>query len=243
MKRIGINGFSCEISVFLRARPMRFFLLINHSSRSAISAISSSSWIAAFIVICVSGSAMAHGGRLNREGCHNDNARGSYHCHRKANRSPQKQLAPSQNKSSDTLNEEKRGYIPYSRELYAYESYLSKTSIGFYTGKNCTTNIDHVVSLKDAHESGAFAWEPKTKGAFANDKFNHVPACSRINSSKGSSAPRDFLRKSADGKGMEYEIRSFCGYVGIYYQVKKKYDLSFRNNDPRTFNLCGITLK
>ena len=208
-----------------------------------MSVISSSSWIAIFIGICVSGSAMAHGGRLNSEGCHNDNAIGSYHCHRKENSSPQKRLAPLPNKSDSMPTGEKRGYIAYSRELYAYESYPSETSIGFYTGKNCATNIDHVVSLKDAHESGAFAWEPKIKAAFANDKFNHVPACSRINSSKGSSAPRDFLRKSADGRGMEYEIRNFCGYVGIYYRIKKKYDLSFRNNDPGTFNLCGLTLK
>ena len=30
------------------------------------------------------------------------------------------------------------------------------------------------------------------KKEFANDKENHVPACHRINSSKGSATPKDF---------------------------------------------------
>ena len=30
-----------------------------------------------------------------------------------------------------------------------------KSNIGFYTGKYCKTNIDHVVYLRDAYESGA----------------------------------------------------------------------------------------
>ena len=51
------------------------FLQNNYFLRSTMSVISSSSWIVIFIGICVSGSAMARGGRLNSEGCHNDNAR------------------------------------------------------------------------------------------------------------------------------------------------------------------------
>jgi hypothetical protein len=30
----------------------------------------------------VSSGALAHGGRLDRNGCHNDRKRGGYHCHR-----------------------------------------------------------------------------------------------------------------------------------------------------------------
>ena len=47
--------------------------------------------------------------------------------------------------------------IAYDRDLYGYESYPTHTKSGFYTGRSCDTNIDHVVSLKDAHESGAEA--------------------------------------------------------------------------------------
>ena len=36
----------------------------------------------------------------------------------------------------------------------------------------CDTNIDHVVSLKDAHDSGAEFWNNSLKVQFANDKDN-----------------------------------------------------------------------
>ena len=67
---------------------------------------------------------------------------------------------------------------------------------------------------------------------FANDKLNHVLSCSRVNSSKVSATPFHFFRRSNDGKGLEYDIKPRCTYVGIYYQVKRQYALSFYNNDP-----------
>ena len=71
------------------------------------------------------------------------------------------------------------------------------------------------------HYYGASYWDNNLKQKFANDKLNHVPSCSRVNSSKGASVPKDFLRKSRDGRGLEYEIKPFCTYLDIYYQVKK----------------------
>ena len=38
----------------------------------------------------------------------------------------------------------------YNRNSFHFHSYPTKTDIGFYTKKHCKTNIDHVVSLKDA---------------------------------------------------------------------------------------------
>jgi hypothetical protein len=130
----------------------------------------------------------------------------------------------------------------YDRKDFNYRSYKPNTSIGFYTNKTCDLiNIDHIVSLKDAYESGAASWGDSKKESFANDTFNHVPSCGRVNSSKGSEGPRDFLRRSRDGRGLEYEIVRFCEYVQKYYAVKVKYGLSFRNNEPRPFKTCGIT--
>ena len=97
--------------------------------------------------------------------------------------------------------------------------------------------------MKDAFDSGAFNWTLEKKKEFANDKENHVPACYKINSSKGSATPKDFLRRSNDKKGLEYEIINFCNYVNIYFKIKKKYNLSFRNNDTDLFNKCSIKLK
>ena len=71
-------------------------------------------------------------------------------------------------------------------------------------------------------------------------RSNHVPSCGRVNSSKGSAGPKDFLRRSNDGKGLEYEIVRFCEYVQRYYAVKVEYGLSFEGNDSATFEQCGV---
>ena len=131
----------------------------------------------------------------------------------------------------------------YDRKDFNYHSYKPNTSIGFYTNKTCDfINIDHIVSLKDAYESGAASWGASRKKAFANDTSNHVPSCGRVNSSKGSEGPSDFLRRSRDGKGLEYEIVRFCEYMQKYYAVKVKYGLSLQGNSKSTFATCDISL-
>ena len=69
-----------------------------------------------------------------------------------------------------------------------------------------------------------------------------MPSCGRVNSSKGSEGPSDFLRRSRDGRGLEYEIVRFCEYVQRYYAVKVKYRLSLVFNDKQVFNGCGLKL-
>ena len=131
----------------------------------------------------------------------------------------------------------------YERKDFNYRSYKPNTSIGFYTNKTCDfINIDHIVSLKDAYESGASSWGASKKKTFANDRSNHVPSCGRVNSSKGSEGPSDFLRRSRDGRGLEYEIVRFCEYVQRYYAVKVKYGLSLVSNDKKVFSGCEASL-
>jgi hypothetical protein len=102
-------------------------------------------------------------------------------------------------------------------------------------------NIDHIVRLKDAYESGASSWSASKKKAFANDRSKHVPSCGRVNSSKGSEGPSDFLRRSDDVRDLEYQVVRFCEYVQKYYAVKVKYGLSFEGNERRPFEGCGLT--
>jgi hypothetical protein len=131
----------------------------------------------------------------------------------------------------------------YNRAQFYFQSYKPETPIGFYTNQTCSTiNIDHIVSLKDAHDSGASSWSTYKKRTFANDKANHVPSCGRVNSSKGSTGPKDFLRRSNDGKGLEYTIIRFCDYVERYHRVKVKYGLSFTANSTNTFASCGVAI-
>ena len=80
------------------------------------------------------------------------------------------------------------------------------------------------------------------KKKFANDKSNHVAACIKINSSKGSATPKHFLRRSNDGKGLDYKIISFCKYLEVYYKTKITYRLSFKNNDPNLFTKCNLKI-
>ena len=128
----------------------------------------------------------------------------------------------------------------YDRQDFNYRSYKPNTAIGFYTGKTCDfINIDHVVSLKDAYESGAANWSASKKEAFANDRRNHVPSCGRVNSSKGSAAPKDFLRRSRDGKGLDYQIVSWCEYVSRYWAIKSAYQLSTSTNEMALLDSCG----
>ena len=110
----------------------------------------------------------------------------------------------------------------YNRSDFNYHSYKPNTSIGFYTNHS---------------------WSAYKKRIFANDKANHVPSCGRVNSSKGSAGPKDFLRRSNDGKGLEYEIVRFCEYVQRYYTVKVEYGLSFEGNDSATFESCATAIQ
>ena len=130
----------------------------------------------------------------------------------------------------------------YERSSFGYDPYKINSKIGFYTEKYCKINIDHVVSLKDAFDSGAYKWSTNKKKKFSNDRSNHVSSCYKINSSKGSATPKHFLRRSDDGKGLEYKIISFCKYITIYYATKLKYNLSFKNNDPNLFARCGLKI-
>ncbi|MDC3024032.1 hypothetical protein OA264_00975 [Alphaproteobacteria bacterium] len=131
----------------------------------------------------------------------------------------------------------------YKRSDFGYIPYFNNSKKGFYTEQLCKTNIDHVVSLKDAFESGANTWDFEKKKKFSNDKSNHVPACYRVNSSKGSATPKDFLRRSSDKRGLDYKITSFCKYLEIYFRVKMKYNLSFKNNDSNLFLKCNLNIK
>ncbi|XXK44756.1 DUF1524 domain-containing protein [Porticoccaceae bacterium nBUS_17] len=112
----------------------------------------------------------------------------------------------------------------YDRKDFSYRSYKPNTSVGFYTGKTCDfINIDHVVSLKDAYESGAASWSPSKKRSFANDRANHVPSCGRVNSSKGSAAPKDFMRRSRDGKGLDYKIVRWCKNIVLWIKWEDRF--------------------
>ena len=133
--------------------------------------------------------------------------------------------------------------LAYNRSDFKFRTYEVARGRGFYSGLHCEKRtIDHVVSLKDAYESGASRWPNELKQKFANDRINQVPACARINSAKGALRPSDLVRISMDHKGVDFELQDICSYLELYWLVKKKYSLSTSQNDPEAFKKCGIDL-
>ena len=125
----------------------------------------------------------------------------------------------------------------YNRKDFNYHSYKLNTATGFYTNQTWDfINIDHIVRLKDAYHSDAISYRDAKKASFANDKFNHVTSCGRVNSSNGSAKPKDFLRRSNEGKDLEYKAIRLCEYVHKYFEVKVKCGLSFEGNDKNIFS-------
>ena len=125
--------------------------------------------------------------------------------------------------------------LSYNRENWSFNSStspLSSSTIGWYTEVTAVaTDVDHVVSLKDAYLSGGNSWSADEKRTFANDPSNHVTALPYVNRTlKNSKTPLRFINHInyviryafASGKCLEY--------VDLYVQIKEKYKLNFINN-------------
>ncbi len=72
-------------------------------------------------------------------------------------------------------------------------------------------HIDHVVSLFDAHVSGAWRWGDARKRDFASDHRNLIPTLKQINIAKGGMAPGQFWPLNE---------RAWCWY-GVKYRTVK----------------------
>jgi len=170
----------------------------------------------------------AHGGRLNSEGCHNDNKAGEYHCHHASNKPKH---------SNDTAS------ARYNRDSWGFNSQASPVSssvLGWYTGlRGSATDVDHAVALKDAFTSGGSNWNSSQKRAFANDPFNHVAAVPYVNRTlKSAYVPLKFITKLNSSRYV-FANGKCAEYVDLYVQVKQKYGLNFtQNNIELAKNAC-----
>ena len=79
-------------------------------------------------------------------------------------------------------------------------------------------DVDHVVALAEAWESGAATWEPSRRQAFANDTDGELEAVtSRINRSKGDDDPAEWQPPNAG---------SWCGFAFDWTRVKVRWGLT-----------------
>ena len=111
-----------------------------------------------------------------------------------------------------------------------------------YDGKNLSdrgdVDIDHVVALKEAWDSGAWAWSESQRKAYANDMTDRrtlIAVTDRVNMSKSDKDPSNWMPP----------LRSYwCTYLGDWISVKARWGLSMDQSEfGRISNLlrsdCG----
>jgi hypothetical protein len=94
-----------------------------------------------------------------------------------------------------------------------YDRYTGRT----YPNANPTNfDIDHVVALHDAWNSGAYTWTRARRVAFANDPADVVLTTASANRSKGDQDPSTWAPASHDGA---------CFYARTYRAIKLRWRL------------------
>jgi len=88
--------------------------------------------------------------------------------------------------------------------------------IMFVRGGDSEVDIDHVVSLSDAWQTGAFAWPSRKRLAFANDPLNLVAVDASANRQKGDSNAASWLPPSKASR---------CAYIARQVAAKARYQL------------------
>jgi hypothetical protein len=105
-------------------------------------------------------------------------------------------------------------------------SVISGLWVDPYTGETTTipseVEIDHLVALKEAHDSGGASWHPAKKQAFAQDISggNVIAVMARTNHEKGSRDPGEWLPVN--------KVRA-CWYVKQWAEIKQRWLLSMDN--------------
>ncbi len=89
-------------------------------------------------------------------------------------------------------------------------------------------DIDHIVPLKHAWESGAANWNPKRREEFANDPENLVVTNLKYNRSKGAQTPLTW---------MPMDRLYACRYMNKWLYIKKKYGLFIGQKEKNFFSL------
>ena len=135
---------------------------------------------------------------------------------------------------------------PYDRGDYRYPQSVEPQIVagmdgriyGPYTGSYFAstddTQIEHIVALSEAHDSGACAWTRDQKSTFARDLDNLTLASPGTNASKGGRDAAEWLPS-----------RNACWYAARVVAVKREHGLTVDRAEANTlqqqFDRCAST--
>lgn len=192
----------------------------------------------------VSQFAYSHNGGVNEHGCHTPGGEGSgnpCHCHPPGSRSPDLPCLNGMPVNNDEDEEEGDDEIElykdvpvkaeeecseYERDDYTYGSKLDVIQAhrlgGYYAiyedvcyDDPQDVHIEHLVALKEAHDSGLCSADAQTKVRFANDLDNIVLASPTVNQ-----------EKSADDAAEWLPTNQQCWFAAQVLKIKNRYRLS-----------------
>ena len=141
----------------------------------------------------------------------------------------------------------------YDRDEWGpHNSDLCRNALGGpdpYTGTIIDIcNVDHIVALDEAHESGGWAWASTDKRAFSQDPSNHVASRACVNQSKGGDdiaewSDTDIAVSSACGGGYKVTPAGRCFFASATVEVKSKWGLTVDQAEAdeltRVLTACG----
>lgn len=88
--------------------------------------------------------------------------------------------------------------------------------------KSSKIDVDHVVALRNAHDSGGWHWSPDEKRVFANDFSNLKATSQSTNRSKGDRGPDEWLPPLKAAR---------CGYIREWSALKETYGLGMAEGE------------
>lgn len=109
----------------------------------------------------------------------------------------------------------------------------SGETISFVRGQETSTavQVDHVVSLADAWQSGAHAWGLELRTKFANDPLNLLAVDGGLNQQKGASNAASWLPPDRD---------AWCGFASQQIAVKLAYALSVTPSERNALHRAAM---
>ena len=118
-----------------------------------------------------------------------------------------------------------------------------------YTGTPIDTcNVDHVVALHEANQSGGWEWPRDKKQRFSQDPSNHAASRACVNQSKGSDdiaewSDADIAASTACGEGSAVTADGRCFLARTTVSVKSKWALAVNQHEADALDItlaaCG----